>query len=154
VNFTVLLAVLTYANIICFQITTIVEIVAVVRVMMISLADSAISHKTETKVSTTGTFEFRLERISSFSGVGTKTTSPEFETCGTKWKLALYPNGNDESSKDYLSVYLENHSPKTVFAIFKISVLSKFSIETNVTMSSASTFPSNTSRGMLFHPTL
>ena len=42
----------------------------------------------------------------------------------TRWRLVLYPGGEDQESKSYISVYLELVSDKTVWAKYEIQVLS------------------------------
>jgi ankyrin repeat protein len=49
-------------------------------------------------------------KISNWKFIKDKSTeySPEFTINNKKWKIKVYPNGNDESNKNYISIFLES----------------------------------------------
>jgi speckle-type POZ protein len=54
-----------------------------------------------------GSLDWHIERYSLLEkDLGFQLNSPEFCVAGHKWFAALYPNGEDEASKDYVSCFL------------------------------------------------
>ena len=72
----------------------------------------------KTQVSFTATFA----GLSGYSNdVGEFTRSPEYEFGGHKWYIRIYPGGDEEETKEYLSCFL--HCTSTVRAGFSLSIL-------------------------------
>ena len=46
--------------------------------------------------------------------------SPEFSCFGHKWTVEIYPGGGEDSKEGYVAVHLENESPESIQAHFKI----------------------------------
>uniref|UniRef100_A0A0N5C027 Speckle-type POZ protein-like (inferred by orthology to a human protein) n=1 Tax=Strongyloides papillosus TaxID=174720 RepID=A0A0N5C027_STREA len=66
---------------------------------------------------------------------GEKIISPTFVIGGkerSEWRLEIYPNGDDEDSKEYVSVYLELLKPEKAKAKFRFSILNDKEEEKNV----------------------
>lgn len=64
------------------------------------------------------TIEWRIKDFSSLHHeIGKHYESPKFYFCGASWTIWLYPNGDTEESKDWLSLYVvrkSNGSPVTL----------------------------------------
>lgn len=60
------------------------------------------------------------------SAVDQYTLSPEFICNGHKWRLRLFPGGDNLARQGYVSVYLQHCSGGYAKATFKVDVLNKF----------------------------
>jgi len=70
-------------------------------------------------------------RVRNLSHIKQKLYSPEFEACGGRWRILLFPNGNNVNS---VSIYLDVADAKTMengwtrYARFQLSMLNQFDI--------------------------
>lgn len=72
---------------------------------------------------TTGKFTFTVEGWSTLSDkVGDSTESPEFDLCGKKWQLRIFPGGSLENHCGYISYYLASKSTTLIRASYKLIV--------------------------------
>ncbi|CAG8491668.1 11950_t:CDS:2, partial [Dentiscutata heterogama] len=55
-------------------------------------------------------FQYHTWQITCWSGLEKRITGPEFETGGWKWRILLFPSGNN--IPDFASIYLEFADPK------------------------------------------
>lgn len=52
---------------------------------------------------------------------GTFTESPEFNCCGNRWCLRLYPGGDSETKDGFITIFLYNCSGKSIVVEFDIA---------------------------------
>ena len=65
---------------------------------------------------------------------GDYIVSPEFTVCDSKntagkCELQVYPNGKDENTKDYVSLYLQNNSDVEIFLCFALRIVDRIGVE-------------------------
>ncbi|KAI3876102.1 hypothetical protein MKW92_040621 [Papaver armeniacum] len=76
-----------------------------------------------------GSHEFNIEGYSlakGSQGVGKPMTSGKFSVCGHDWVIVVYLDGNIETCKDYISVFVKLVSPTTeVRAVHEFKLLDK-----------------------------
>ncbi|KAI3936759.1 hypothetical protein MKW92_033664 [Papaver armeniacum] len=73
-----------------------------------------------------GSHEFKINRYSLAKGIGVGkfVTSSKFAVCGCDWVIFFYPDGIDQASKEYVSVYIKPvSSPGEVTASFGFELL-------------------------------
>jgi hypothetical protein len=71
-----------------------------------------------------GTYSFQIDGYSGLPArVSECVESPEFQLCGHKWQLRIFPGGSLESHKGYVSFYLASKSNRIARASYRLSVL-------------------------------
>uniref|UniRef100_A0A0K0FQ12 Speckle-type POZ protein-like (inferred by orthology to a human protein) n=1 Tax=Strongyloides venezuelensis TaxID=75913 RepID=A0A0K0FQ12_STRVS len=81
-------------------------------------------------------YKYTIQNFSQRSeNIGEKIISPTF-VVGSKekseWCLHIYPNGDNEESKEYVSVYLELLKPNTAITKYRFSILNEKGEEKNI----------------------
>eukprot|EP01039_Chlorochromonas_danica_P005819 gene5819-6408_t len=91
----------------------------------------------ETRVrKTTGSFTVNFNGLSGFPAeTGSYTSSPIVEIDGKRWSVHIYPGGDSEETKGYLSCFIVNESQSTIRASFRITLVNQMNWK-NRTLSS------------------
>ncbi|KAM0871166.1 hypothetical protein ACQ4PT_039553 [Festuca glaucescens] len=71
--------------------------------------------------------------IEDFFVLQNPSNSPEFELCGHKWSMKIYPSGDDDTNGNYLSLYLVRNGPETLDENLAYLIANTISIKTQET---------------------
>lgn len=71
--------------------------------------------------------------IEDFFVLKNPSCSPEFELCGHKWCIKIYPSGDDDTNGNYLSLYVVRNGPDTLDENLAYLIEQTISIKTQET---------------------
>ncbi|MCL7032096.1 hypothetical protein MKW94_006687, partial [Papaver nudicaule] len=72
-----------------------------------------------------GSYEFEIQgySLAKGMGVGKEMASSKFTVGGHDWVIMFYPDGRDQASEEYVSVFVKLVSPGDVRASFELQLL-------------------------------